>query len=585
MKHTYIFYMALAMFALTACSDFLDQPADERTEIKITSEADEDKVVMLLNTAYPTANYAWVAELSSDNLTDNQCPHLPSNPNDKQIKTHYNYASYAKWQDEIFRFEPAASAVVDDYDSPGSVWSQLWGSVATCNYALKAIDEWEAQGHTLSSKLLAARAEAKLLRAYGHFIAANLFCPAYKDSVANKSVIGLPYVTEPETKLVQSYDRGNLADLYKNIQADLEDGLKHVSEINYGVAGKYHFNVNAAHAFAARFYLYIRNYEKVIEHADAVLGTSDERTAKMLLDYSSFEGCTYLEDFSRKWQDPKAANNLMLVCTNSILMRMAFGFRYSYAGEKCQETMMVRSNSPMWSGYICPPQSIVNGSLFSNSSHDYGFFSSKIGEEFEYSDKIAGIGYPHVVQRAFTCANLLLERAEAKIMTGQYAEGAKDIMLYWNSAYDSFCEKDKLAYSKYVKPLTEENLVAYYSKDGTPNSFKDWSFTTCVSDSFKVKPEAVVYMNCLNDMRRYETAFEGLRFFDLKRWGMPYKHDIGLDATEYKMESNSPKRALELPWETLASGMESSRPEVKEDPATRRMTLNPSSFIYKPAKK
>lgn len=68
--------MALAMFALTACSDFLDQPADERTEIKITSEADEDKVVMLLNTAYPTANYAWVAELSSDNLTDNQCPHL-----------------------------------------------------------------------------------------------------------------------------------------------------------------------------------------------------------------------------------------------------------------------------------------------------------------------------------------------------------------------------------------------------------------------------------------------------------------------------------------------------------------------------
>lgn len=583
MKHTYyILYAVLGLFSLTSCSDFLDQPADERTEIKINSEKDEEKIVMLLNTAYPSGNYMWIAELSADNMVDNQCPHLPSNPNDKQILTHYNYGSYAKYNDELFRFEPAASATYSDYDSPGMMWSSIWSSVATCNYAIKAIDEWEAAGHTLSAKLRAARAEGKLLRAYNHFIAANLFCQPYKDETLSKKDIGLPYVTEPETELIVKYERGNVADLYKNIQKDLEDGLQDVNDLNYGIATKYHFNVNAAHAFAARFYLYTRQYDKVIEHANAVLGTNDERTAGMLLDYSKFEGCTYLDDFAHVWQDPEADNNIMLLCTNSILQRMVFGYRYSYAGDKCQESLMVRTRCPFWSGFICPPQAIVCGMLFSSSSSDYGFFSSKIGEEFEYTDKIAGIGYPHIVQRLFTCSELLLERAEAKIMTGQCSEGAQDIMLYWNSAYDSFCEKDKMAYNKNVIPMTEESIISYYSKGSTPNALPDWTtWTSQVSPSFVVPEDAVPYMNCVNDIRRYETSFEGLRFFDLKRWGLTYKHTMGLRSDLYISEASSDVRALELPWESIASGLEKSRNTVQDDPATSKMTLNKNAFVYK----
>lgn len=83
---------ALAFFAglsLTSCNDFLDKLPDERSEITTENDVQE-----LLMTAYPDANFAWVAELSSDNLLDNQCPHLPSNPNKKQIVTYYNYGSY-----------------------------------------------------------------------------------------------------------------------------------------------------------------------------------------------------------------------------------------------------------------------------------------------------------------------------------------------------------------------------------------------------------------------------------------------------------------------------------------------------------
>ena len=76
---------------------------------------------------------------------------------------------------------------------------------------------------------------------------------------------------------------GSLYDTYMAIQADLEAGLKLVSDEYYSVP-RYHFNVKAAHAFAARFYLYKREWAKVVEHADYVLTTSDETVLSLLYD-------------------------------------------------------------------------------------------------------------------------------------------------------------------------------------------------------------------------------------------------------------------------------------------------------------
>jgi hypothetical protein len=67
-------------------------------------------------------------------------------------------------------------------------------------------------------------------------------------------------------------------------------------------------------------------------------------------------------------------------------------------------------------------------------------------------------------------------------------------------------------------------------------------------------------MNCLNDMRRYETMWEGFRFFDLKRWGIKYAHKIGPKAETIELDWNDPRRAVEAPLEVRTAGMASSRP-------------------------
>ncbi len=572
---------ALAALSFNSCSDsFLDHPQDERTEIDT-----EEKVIKLLKSAYPGANYSWIAELSSDNLIDNQAPHLPTKPWEKQVETHYNWSSYDRFDDQLFKFEPATLATYSDYDSPGSLWSGYYNSIAHVNAALKASDEIIAEnGGVVSDKMRAARAEAYLIRAYSHFCLVNMFCQAYKDEEASKKDIGVTYMTEMEDVVQRDYQRSNVAEVYAHIQEDLEKGLAGISEINYTVP-KWHFNVNAAHAFAARFYLYKREWAKVIEHANAVLGTDNSTLMNMMMDYSIFTECSTGDDFSNAWQDPQLNNNLMLMVTNSLLYRRSFGYRYSCAGPSARDIFMISSGHDFWKSYYVCPIALVSGMCFGSSTHDYGYINSKIFEQFEYSDKIARIGYPHIIMRAFTANELLLERAEAYIMLGQYDAGCQDLCAYWNNSIDKFSEADYKMYYEggYILKITKQMIEKYYDgATGHGNCFPNWDFTQQnVSSSYVIPAAATPYMNCVNAFRRFETMFEGLRFFDLKRWGVEYDHVYNVTKESTTLAGNDPRRAIEVPWETISAGLESSRGPIEAASTNRLVLFDAEDFKIK----
>lgn len=572
----YIKYTLAATMAVTlaSCSDFLDQLPDERTELNT-----DDKVEQLLMTAYPNTNYSWLCELSSDNLIDNQSPHLPSGPWDQQVLSHYNYSAYDRMDDELFRFDPANSATYSSWDSPGMIWEGYYASIASANAALEALDKMRDKDGKLTSRQQNIRAEALLLRAYSHFILVNIFAQAYKDETKSAEEVGIPYVTTPETELRKGYDRSNVKDVYDKIQKDLEEGLANVSDAYYKKP-KYHFNSNAAHAFAARFYLYKRDYKKVIEHANYVLGTDSASVGKMMMNYAAFDGCATSNDFANVWHSPDRNNNLMLLTTYSVYERRCFGYRYSMAGPVAQQVLMIHE-SPLWNSYYASPIALVGGFIFSSSMADYGFFTTKVGEHFEYSNKLAGIGSPHNIVRAFTANELLLERAEANIMLGNIKAAQDDLRWYWNCSIDNFSAADKQAYldAGYIKYMTNPVFDSYYANGNNINCHQSWDFTEKnVSSSFIVPADRVKYMNCLNDFRRFETCNEGLRFFDLKRWGMEWTHTVGNNSTEYVMSGDDPRRAIEVPWETLSAGLGTSRPTVTATSASPKAVNDTRKF-------
>lgn len=581
-----IFTATVLAIGLQSCGDFLDKLPDDRTEIDSV-----DKVQQLLKTAYPQVNFAWLCELSSDNLLDNQTPHLPSSPSKKQVVTYYNYASYERWDDELFHFDLASMATYSDTDAPGSLWSGYYSSIASCNYALQTLDELQAKGETVNDRFRALRAEAKILRAYSHFCLVNIFSQAYSTDADNAQNVGVPYVTEPETTMMKHYERGTVAETYRMIKQDLEEALPDISD-SYMGSVKYHFNTQAAHAFAARFYLYTRDWNKVIEHANEVLGTDSASVERVMMDWSGFDDAVYMDDYAKIWQGPDQASNLMLISSYSLLMRHGYGNRYSMAGEKCQDVLLYSSNG-LSKGIYGNPQLFVGAYLFGSSTHDYGYYPSKVGEEFEYTDKLAGIGYCHIIQRAFTTASLLLERAEAELMLGQVKKCSDDICLYWNSAYNHFSDKNKEEFKNYVLHLDDATILKKYTQtsemtvdgNGLPMEKRKVSNRNCyttdewntfagnVDNLYGVNDLTMPYMNCLNEMRRFENCYEGHRFFDLKRWGMTWEHKQGSEGEVIRMEGKDVRRAIDVPWEAMASGLESSRP-TQAAPQTRSLVID-----------
>ena len=561
----------IAGFSFAACEDFLDKAPDDRVELST-----EDQVVMLLTGSYPDSNYGWFCELSSDNIMDLNSEHYPIDGDAAQNLTHYNLSSSGRQDDEAFLFQPVKSSTSSD--TPGGLWSSFYITINSVNEVLAAIDELSNNGQQMTAKLTAAKGEALLIRSYCHFILVNVFSQAYKNETASKNDIGIPYITEVINTVDDTYSRGNVTDTYKKILADLEEGLKCISDINFEKP-KYHFNENAAHAYACRVDLFLHQWQKAVEQADLVLGTDNSQLLPKLFDYAPLDDCSYLSDFANIWQEPNDFNNLMLIDTYSTIFRKS---RYRYEQGGLAARAIYFHNAPMWRSWVGNPSAFVSG-LF--GSRDYGFEPGWIGEQFQYTDKVAGIGYAHTFRREFTAMELLLERAEAKVNLGDLAGASADLCTYHEST-TNFSEKTKDTYfaNNRMALLTDDMIKSWFAKNTSSNfnCFDNWDFLKNMDPNWNIPAEAVPYMNCVNYWRRYETNFSGKRFFDLKRWGMEYYHvygnntSTGVQNDTLVMVWNDPRRALEIPQDAIAAGMEPSQPASLTTDTTSH--VKPSSF-------
>lgn len=555
----YILNMCAALAAvatMASCGDFLDHEPDERTHIDT-----EEKVTSLLVNAYYLGNPAFVCEYSSDNIVDNNAHHFNATSG---RNIYYNLNSRGRECDEAFRFEPIVSST--QQDSPNMLWTSYYGGIAVANSALEALNEIAAKNNgQYTARMNAAKGEALLVRAFCHFMLVNIFSQAYKDSTLSQSDLGVPYVTKVEDQVLVHYDRGNVAQVYKDIEADLEAGLDLVSD-NFYTQPKWHFNVKAAHAFASRFYLFTRQYDKVIEHANQVLGTDPATLPSQLPDYSIFKDDQNMANYTAHWTGSDQANNIMLIdCISNAYLYMA-GSRYGHNAEASHATI---DRSWPTAGYTILPAAINSG-LFINGNQDYGLIWSRGANiTFQYTDRQAGIGYYHVIRPEFTNVEVLLNRAEAELMCSRHDTTAvlADMQALENSRQT--CTN----YNDAFQPLTLAMVQRFWQWPGDADASYDrqrthqaiypsWDCTQRMSPSFVVPKDCEKWMNLIQDYRRTELLQTGMRFFDLKRFGIEYTHIYGPDDIRYTLTWNDPRRAIEVPADAIAAGMEPSRPDT-----------------------
>jgi SusD family. len=513
MKKKNLLYIAIGLALIsTGCDDFLDVMPDNRTELN-----SERTITTLLVSAYPANTDAMLLEISSDNAMDNGS-RFPTGSRE--------YEQAYLWQ----------VITGNDNDSPYSFWEGCYKAIAAANLALEAIDK---MGNP--DNLQAQRGEALMCRAYGHFVLANMFCLSYDPSKAATDM-GIPYIDAPITTLNPDYDRGNMKELYEKISADIEAGLPLIDDNMYTVP-KYHFNQAAAYAFAARFNLYYHKYDKVIDYASVVLGNDPDRMMRNWAAMNS-AAANYTVRTDMYISDKEPANLLLLPVTS--ILGYIIG-PYKGIGERYGHSDDIFSKETAGAAGIWGTSS----SLLYAARAVWGFTEknaiAKVGGYFQYTDKVNRIGYAKNVIVSFSADETLLCRAEAYALR--------------NEAGDM--DKATADINTWVKSHTTNKLVSTTSSIASFYNGLAYSVgTTERTQKKRLHPRGFTVMageqediiHCILHLRRIETIYEGLRWHDIKRYGIEIAHNReGFSVDSLKV--NDPRRAFQLPQDVISAGL------------------------------
>lgn len=466
------------MLVFAGCSKYLEQPPDSTW----TDLSTPEKVSRLLGTAYPKASYITFCEAMSDNVTDkgvgvvervNQDPYL-----------------FNDVQDE-------------NQDSPEAYWHACYNAISAANHALQACDK---AGNTAAYSR--QRGEALVARAYAHFMLVNVFSKFYDPATANADP-GIPYVTEPETVVIKQYERKTVAYVYEMVEKDLLEGLPLISDEVYSVP-RYHFNRAAAYAFATRFYLFKKEYAKVLEYASQVFANND--LAANMRPWNTTYANMSPEQLWTVYSKATENANLLLVETASLYGR--YGPRYRYGMNYARQVEILFYN--------------VTGGNWAYPVYYYGnqdYFVPKLTEHFVKSSVNAEIGNPYVMTPLFTTEEVLFNRAEANAWLGNTAAVLQDLNL--------FASKRIRNYDVSQHNITTSRIRNYY---GT-SDIRAGLIATIL------------------DFKRAEFVQEGMRWFDLQRYKMPVTHYTARGDT-LVLAADDKRRLLQIPQSATTSGIE-----------------------------
>lgn len=477
-KHIIQLSAAFLVLGVTSCKKYLETPPDNRTTLDTP-----EKVAQLLGTAYPQANYMAFTESISDNVADKGVGGLDLtvlNP---------------------FMFQDVSD---NQQDSPEFYWNACYSAIAAANQALQA-----SRAASDTTQYKSEIGEALVARAYAHFMLVNIFAKTY-DAATAATDPGIPYVTEPENVVFKKYDRKTVAYVYQMIEKDLVQGLPLLDDKRYTVP-RYHFTKAAAHAFAARFYLFKKDYASVTAHASQVLPSTNIPSALRPWN-TTYMTITYVDLFAR-YAKAGEPGNLLLIETSSLWARNYYTQRYG---------MDANIRSEILDYNVTNGEYAFRRQLYTAGTNNY--LIPKINEYFVRQSVNATIGLPYVMVPVLTMEEVLFNRVEANIYLNNTAAALSDLNAYASTRI--------YAYNPAIHTITSTSLNNYYGTGSLQNNL----------------------LLAMLDFKRAEFVQEGMRWFDLQRYKVPVTHTTSTGEV-LNLAAADPRRVFQLPESVATSGV------------------------------
>lgn len=486
-----ILKMLAFVFLLTmlgSCKKYLTTLPDNRIDVDNITFA---QIKQLLTDAYPHRTYLPFTEAMSDNAEDKA--NAVTTTGDKNG---YNINFLA------FTYTDNVQDVNDD--SPIGYFYECYRAIASANQALALIKPAE------ESKYGPQIGEALLCRAYAHFMLVTLFAKAYDPAIA-ASEPGIPYITTVETDPFVQYDRKTVQYVYDMIEKDLNKGLPLLRDDAYGNAPKFHFNQQAAYAFASRFYLFKRDYPKVIEMSNNVFGTT--APAAVIRNVRNYP--TTFGGIQSQYNANTENTNLLLQETYSSYGSGFYGYKFGM-GETVRASIFTIAN--------------VTGGTLAWDSRVYGASSNfyNFPKFYSISSKpSSGHNTNEIVTMPlFSADEVLINRIEAKARLNNFTGALADVSIWTNNNTTANVT------------MTLKKIVDYY----------DTTTTKPVKDTLQHLVSAALFF------KRVSYMSEGLRWFDIIRLDLPVTHRSANTGT-IVLAPGDKRRLLQLPQEAVNSGL------------------------------
>ncbi len=255
--------VCMMLFAtLSGCEKYLDAKPDLR---KAVPSSLEDCSALLNNYSVLNQGYPYIGELASDNFM----------------------MSSSSWQSISILEDKEMFVWNADIAPPATQWSAQYKKVYVANQVLEVLKNLK---ETPQSRVL--KGEALFFRAYAHFALAELFAPVPLADGANKNGEAIPYRTTPNIE--DPVERTSIGEFYRHLLQDAAEAailLPHKSNVPSTPTKA------AANALLTRICLYLQDYPKTVQYANACL---DEKSDLLDFETLSTTSNTPIARFNRE---------------------------------------------------------------------------------------------------------------------------------------------------------------------------------------------------------------------------------------------------------------------------------------------
>ncbi len=496
-----IFATIATIVATTACSDFLEPNSPSEFVPEDAVSLNE----LLLGEAYQRNDMDGFNVFL--NLLDDDIEAAPFQKATDGFDANKYLAAFT-WQPDMFKMmEEANSGHTNLYQS---YYEVILGANAVIDYLPRVKDT--------ENNINKVKAQAYALRGFYYFNLVNIFGKPYN---SDSTALGVPLKLQSGIEPSDDYlKRKTVAEVYAQVLSDLHTAEAAYQELPHSEQWSDNFRTSLpmVQLMLSRTYLYMENWGKAAEYA------------KMVMDDQRFK----LVDLSA---EPTEGTNDNGETVRTYITMPTY---------KCSETIWPYGDVTdmfKWTYDYANTENSITGQMM----HAYFQASKELLDSYLEWD----LRLTHYIVQAPDGNNGMMNMAFGKVNVG-----TKYYLPISQTGTFGRCLRLSEAYLNYAEAMAMLGGSGDTEAAATINKLREKRFfeEDFEEESFSSNAELVQF---IRDERRRELCFEGHRWFDLRRWGMPAIthnwHTSDSESDTYRLEEGDLLYTIPIPDEALAS--------------------------------